>query len=193
MQLEKRPLTHAAIASPYAGKQHAKTVYISSKTNFMSAFKRVKQLLKHIEKRETQVELKHARRSNRKGMGQASKFLPQKDDGPEPVYVKATGKAIDKALQLGLFLQLQRDLRVVLRTESVDVVDDIVAKRDGGTDALARLSALSNMGLPDVENVAEGERAEEDGTTGGDADALEDLPDSRIRHVSVLQIEVTLR
>lgn len=158
----------------------------------MSAFKRVKQLLKHIEKRETQVELSHARRNNRKG-AQLSGFQAQKDNAPEPVFVRATGKAIDKALQLGLFLQQQRDLKVVIRTGSVDAIDDIVTKQDGGTDVLARLSALSNTSQPDLDNAAQAEESRKELTADGDDSVLEDLPDSRIRHVSVLQLEVTLR
>ncbi|KAK5070702.1 hypothetical protein LTR16_009311 [Cryomyces antarcticus] len=45
---------------------------------------------------------------------------------PEEVVLKATGKAIEKALNLGLFFQGQEDCKVRIRTGSVAAIDDIV-------------------------------------------------------------------
>ena len=74
-------------------------------------------------------------------------------DGDEEVLVKATGKAIEKALQVALYFQGQEDCVVRLRTGSVGAVDDVIAK--------------------------EGEE--------------EDVPETRIRRTSMLEVGISLR
>ncbi len=69
------------------------------------------------------------------------------------MFVKATGKAIEKALQVALYFQGQEDCLVRLRTGSVDDVDDVIAK--------------------------EGEE--------------EDVPETRIRRTSMLEVGISLR
>lgn len=73
----------------------------------------------------------------------------------EEVFLKGTGKAIEKVLSLGLFFQGQKDCRVRVGTRSVGAVDDI-------------------------------EAADEDGDE-------EDVDDSRVRRVSVVEVAVGLR
>jgi ribonuclease P/MRP protein subunit POP7 len=50
----------------------------------------------------------------------------------EEVIVKATGKAIERCLQVGLWAMQQEDLRVEVRTGSVGAVDDVVEVGEGG-------------------------------------------------------------
>src|SRR4051812_43443197 len=50
-RIEKRPLLHPPIASPYVGRQVQKVVYVSSNTPFISAVKRVRNLLDQVDKR----------------------------------------------------------------------------------------------------------------------------------------------
>ena len=50
----------------------------------------------------------------------------------EEVIVKATGKAIERCLQVGLWAMQQEDLRVEVRTGSVGAVDDVVEVEEGG-------------------------------------------------------------
>ena len=76
-----------------------------------------------------------------------------RDGGGEEVVVKATGKAIEKALQVALHFQGQEDCSVRLRTGSVGAVDDVIAK-DG---------------------------------------LEEDVPETRIRRTSMLEVGITLR
>ena len=179
VKVSKRPLMHGPVASPYAGRQQPKVVYLSSKTPFMSAFKHVKQLLKHIEKRDTERDLSQARRKAKRGSASKT-FSTQPEDGTEPVFVKATGKAIDKALQLALFLQQQQDLHVKIKTGSVDAIDDLVQKP----------AARGNTSvLPDADDMdVEGDPVPKDAQPD-----LDELPEARIRHASMLEIEVLLR
>ena len=46
--------------------------------------------------------------------------------------VKATGRAIEKLLQMGVFLMAREDVEVQVRTGTVGAVDDVVIRRVGG-------------------------------------------------------------
>lgn len=76
----------------------------------------------------------------------------------EKVYIKATGKAIERAIQLGVWFGEQEDCGVVVKTGSVGAVDDIV--------------------------MMEGKTEEED---------EEDIPESRIRWLSTIEVAVGLK
>ena len=144
----------------------------------MSAFNHVKQVLKHVEKRETERDLSKARKNAKHG-GTSKPYSAQNDDDTEPVFVKATGKAIDKALQLALFLQQQQDVVVKIKTGSASAIDDLVVKP-------------SNSNVPDVMGT-NGVETEEP-PIGKDAQSsTDDLPEARIRQASTVEIEVSLR
>ncbi|KAB8356418.1 hypothetical protein FH972_024001 [Carpinus fangiana] len=117
-KVTKRPIMRPAIASPYAGKQEEKIVYVSSKMPFMSAVSRVRYLLKHVDKREMQSILE-AKRKKSSELG----LKPHQES--EPVMLKATGKAIQKALSLAMFFQKQPEYAVKITTSSVQAIDDI--------------------------------------------------------------------
>ena len=51
--------------------------------------------------------------------------------GGEEVVVKATGKAIERALQVAVWFQGQEDVLVRVRTGSVGAVDDVVLRGGG--------------------------------------------------------------
>lgn len=170
---------HGPIVSPYTGKQQPKVMYLSTKTPFMSAFKHVKQLLKHVEKRETERDLSKARKNVKHGSA-GKKFSAEADDDTESVYIKATGKAIDKALQLALFLQQQQDLIVKIKTGSASAIDDLVVKHES-RDAPSAGMETYRMGT-------------EDGHVAKDApSSTDDIPEARIRQASTMEIEVSLR
>ena len=76
-----------------------------------------------------------------------------RDAASEEVLVKATGKAIEKALQVALYFQAQKDCMVKLKTGSVGAVDDVIAE--------------------------EGQE--------------EEVPDTRIRRTSMLEVGISLR
>jgi ribonuclease P/MRP protein subunit POP7 len=78
----------------------------------------------------------------------------------ETVTLKATGKAIERAMDLGLYFQEQDDLEIKIKTGTLTVVDDIV--EDGGLD---------------VEEMID----------------TDDLPETQIRRLPVLEVAVGFR
>lgn len=146
-KVTKRPLMRPAIASPWAGKDAEKVVYVSHKMPFMAGIARVQSLIKHSDKREIQSVLESRRRSTQPRSHSAT---------AEPVLLRATGKAIAKALQMAHHLQKQPQYRIQIFTSSVDAIDDIE--------------------VPENEDE--------------DMDGIDDLPEARIRSLSVVEIEV---
>ena len=94
------------------------------------------------------------------------KTVPSADKHSEEVVLKATNRAIEKVLGLALFFQGQDDCKVQLKTGSVGVVDDIVVN-----DAAANKDELS--------------RAEEE--------ELDNLPESRVRKATIVEVAISLK
>lgn len=140
----------------------------------MSAMKRVKQLLKHVDKRSMQSTL-----STKKSKARSLHLIePKGIQKPEEVLIKATGKAIDKALNLALFFQGQQDCTVRINTGTVDAIDDLIQNSD----------------LGDVVQQADDARADEAQPNQPVVVAHNhDLPDARIRHASMIQVFVSLQ
>lgn len=86
--------------------------------------------------------------------------------------LKATGKAIERVLGLAVFLQGEADLRVTVRTGTVGVVDDVVARegRGGG-----------------VGKAGGGEGGGEEHGEG------QEIPESWVRKASMVEVVVSLR
>lgn len=218
-RIQKRALLHPAIPSPYTGAQQPKVVYISTKTPFMSAVKRIRKLLALIEKRTFgKVDLI-------KGVGtdkQKLNALSKKDKEPEEVILKATNRAIPKAICLAQFFQGQDDCKVQLRTGSVGTVDDIVEMTTATTERL-KAGTLESTKTAD-ENAPEFAAVElddgkEDGKKGEmdkekeekkkrdemekekevekedkeEEEEEQDVPESQIRFMSVLEVYISLR
>ncbi|EEA20687.1 conserved hypothetical protein [Talaromyces marneffei ATCC 18224] len=153
-RIAKRPIPRAPVASPYVGSTVPKIVYVSSKTPFMSAVKRVQKLLRLAERRAMMPLIGKRRHSHHhqqygaKGGGGDVLEKCQKKLREDKVLVKATGRAIEKALSVGRWFEEGKggsgeEFEVVIRTGSVCVVDDIVEE--------------------DVEDHEEDEEDEEDG------------------------------
>ncbi|KAJ5156062.1 hypothetical protein N7492_008865 [Penicillium capsulatum] len=123
-QVEKRPIPHAPIASPYAGASVPKIVYVSTGTPFMSAVKRVQKLLRQAEKRATaSISLEDTRTTEKQKISQLAKVSELREE----VFVKATGRAIEKALNVGKWFEgKETEYAVRVTTGSVLVVDDVV-------------------------------------------------------------------
>ena len=164
--MQKRPILHSPI-SPYAGADHPKVVYISAKTPFISAVKRVQKQLCLIEKRSFgKFGLIHGKRSENQKLKVLDTQGPlEKEKEPEEVILKGTNRVIEKVLGLALFFDGQEDLIVRLRTGTVGVVDDMVMA--------ARPSEETEVG-----DQKEGER---------------DLPETRVRKISMLEVAITLK
>ena len=65
-QITKRPLPRPSIPSPYTSASTQKTIYISTRTPFMSAVKRVEKLLNLADKRDVQAATTQAQKNKRK-------------------------------------------------------------------------------------------------------------------------------
>ncbi|KAI4717043.1 hypothetical protein E4T48_06738 [Aureobasidium sp. EXF-10727] len=169
-KVEKRPLLRPPITSQYASADVAKIVYVSTKTPFMSAVKRVQKLLAQAEKRLAQSAADQV--SNRPKYSHtndditdiervAATMAAQKHNQDE-IILKATGKAIAKALSLALWFQQRIEYNVRIETGTVGAIDDIVPLED------------SPEG--DDQNMKDGE---------------DDVPESRIRYASTIQVFVS--
>lgn len=146
----------------------------------MSALKRVKQLLNHVDKRATQAVL--ARSGKRKGRG--GRAQPSGRDKEaleqiehEPVFVKATGKAVDKALGLAVVMMKERNWEVRVRTGSVCAIDDIVENHGN------ELESPDVVMSDDVEDAHKKDAIED----------IDEIPETRVRFTSMIEIEVRLR
>ncbi|KAI5204941.1 hypothetical protein AUEXF2481DRAFT_5030 [Aureobasidium subglaciale EXF-2481] len=165
-KVEKRPLLRAPIASQYASADVPKIVYISTKTPFMSAVKRVQKLLAQAEKRLAQSAADQvSKRPKYSHINDeisdieriAATMAAQKHEQDE-IVLKGTGKAIAKALSLALWFQQRSEYNVRIETGTVGAIDDIVPPED------------------EDEAMKDGE---------------EDIPESRIRYASTVQIFVS--
>lgn len=158
---------HPPISSPYAGADHPKVVYISAKTPFISAVKRVRKLLSLTEKRSVgKVDLIHGNDRDRQRLKALDVEGPsQKEKEPEEVVLKGTNRVIEKVLGLALFFQGQEDLIVRLRTGTVGVIDDIVM-------------------VPTALKETEANDQREEG---------KELPETQVRKISMLEVAITLK
>jgi ribonuclease P/MRP protein subunit POP7 len=147
-KIQKRPLLHPAIASARTGAQTQKIIYISSSSPFISTIKRIRKYLQQIESRASASYPISLSRDGPKEVlkgieagivnGKLERGIGGKGAGgnvkagvrDEEVIIKATGKAIERCLQVGLWAIQQEDLRVEIRTSSVGAVDDVVERGD---------------------------------------------------------------
>jgi ribonuclease P/MRP protein subunit POP7 len=150
-RISKRPLSHPAVAPARSNASVQKVVYISASTPFIAAVKRVRKLLSRIEDRAAgpvslsgnpaaalrSLRAAVDRKCDVAGGGGAKRS--------EEVVMKATGKAIEKAMQLALYWQGQEDVLVRVRTGSVGAVDDVVGvgSGDGGEVEESRVRRVS--------------------------------------------------
>ncbi|KAI4196887.1 MAG: hypothetical protein LQ350_006256 [Teloschistes chrysophthalmus] len=217
-RITKRPLLHPPIPSPYTSASQPKIIYISATTPFISAVKRVRKLLDLIQKRSTGksklIDDANANananapgnndKQNLRALAAAVSGGGGADGskaGKEEVILKATNRAIEKALGLAVFFQGQEDLRVRLRTGSQGVVDDVEVlgggKRERGKGAKRKGEGKGK---------GKGKKGEEDGgeeewggIEGDSRDGMEvveeeeEVPETRIRRVSVLEVGIGLR
>lgn len=147
----------------------------------MSAVRRVRKLLSHAEARVRQSTVAKAgkgrlrtaeerilaavvadaeRRDKRRDNMERDDAKEGRD---EEVWIKGTGRAVEKVLGLAEFFRRTGDVRVRLRTGSVWAVDDVIREYSGG--------------------VQEEEQAQEQ--------AESEIPDSRLRQTSMLEVGVS--
>ena len=168
-RIQKRPILRPAVPSPYAGADQQKVIYVSAKTPFVAAVKRVRKLLDEIEKRSLgKFDLINGAGSDKEKLKKLGEQIsPPKEKKGEEVVLKATNRAIEKLLGIALFFQGKDDCRVHLRTGTIGVVDDIVE-------------------VPDRASSGNGQEKSGEGTE-------EELPESRVRKMTFVEAAVTLK
>ncbi|KAF2861445.1 Phox-like protein [Piedraia hortae CBS 480.64] len=108
--VHKKPLHRPPIANPYGPD---KVIYVSSRTPFMSAVKRVEKLLDTSHNQAIQKSRKR-------------KLEDMANDGPpnEKVTLRGTGKAITRVLDLALWFQVRGgQYKTQLKTDSIATTD----------------------------------------------------------------------
>lgn len=140
----------------------------------MSAVKRVQKLLLHAEKRSAQSASAQVSSSRPKysaagndeisDIEKVAAVMAANKHERDEVILKATGKAIAKALSLGVWFQQREEYAVRIETGTVGAIDDIVAPED-------------NAGEEEDQNMKD--------------DGEEEMPESRIRYASTIQIFVS--
>ncbi|KAL1959826.1 hypothetical protein VTO42DRAFT_971 [Malbranchea cinnamomea] len=202
-RIEKRPIPHPPAASPYAGSQVPKVVYVSTKTPFMSAVKRVQKLLKEAEKRAVaRVNLSDKNEKRKLEHLKEGTSALQKEE----VFIKATGRAIEKAMNVGKWFDAKDEYSIRVKTGSVLVVDDIIEdeelkeklrreSKSEVTSAGVQISAEStkDTSLEDKIGSIPQEQSSKKGKKRARVEYEAELPDSRTRWVNMVEIAVTLK
>lgn len=143
----------------------------------------MRKLLSLIQQRSTQsskIDLVNGKGSDREKLRAIERSIDADGKGgtKEEVILKATNRAIEKALGLAVFFQGQGDLEVRLRTGTVGAVDDVLEEDE------PRGKRRKGKG---------GERNGEENGDGKKRDGEEELPETQIRKVSVLEVAITLK
>ncbi|KAF2819879.1 hypothetical protein CC86DRAFT_361270 [Ophiobolus disseminans] len=181
--ISRRPLLHPALPTPFSSSASPKVLYITAKSPFIPTLKRIRKLLTEIEKRAKQSAGAMSRGSRKKGALEANGRLKSADvekglvdevtrqkgvqnsvSAGEKVCLKATGRAIPRALELGVQFQEDGDCVVKVEMGSVKAIDDIE--------------------VHDKEGIEEGavDDAEE-----------EDIPETRIRTIGSVTVSIGLK
>lgn len=121
----------------------------------------------------------------------------RKEAGQEEVFIKATGRAMEKAMRVGKwFGEREREYVTRVKTGSVIVVDDVVEDEEGRKKVLKERESVKKEG----EEKKEGGDAEESAGSKSAAKkrkraaaAETELPESRTRWVNVVEIAVTYK
>ena len=120
----------------------------------------------------------------------------------EEVSLKATAKAIEKALNLAIFFQGQEDCRVRIKTGSVGVVDDIIETK---TETTRGESSNTRQGHSLKRKRSESDARDNNSSTGQatgeptteieveDGVEKEELPETQVRKTSMVEVLISLR
>ncbi|EPS36082.1 hypothetical protein H072_10454 [Dactylellina haptotyla CBS 200.50] len=182
-----------------------KIVYVSTKSPFISTVKRVRKALE-VFKDQSKVSVASGGRQKRAFQrkqqtqprfhrgGQATDEAPQ-DNRKKHVTIKATGKAIEKALALGLYFQEQKDTTIEIKTGTVTCTDEVVLDRK---DTFEELMEVKERAEQREQKAAEAKEKGED-VMDVDEDIPEEIDDfeeiddkfpSRTRSTSVIEVIV---
>ncbi|RAL10307.1 ribonuclease P subunit p20 family protein [Aspergillus homomorphus CBS 101889] len=225
-KITKRPIPHPTPPTPYTALP--KIIYVSTTTPKMSVVTRVQKFLRQAEKRATAALQNPSGNKRSSGHGQQGK--PQAERVArvqealrrEEVHVKATGRAIPKAVAVGEWFGAPgraEEFSVRVVTGSVLVVDDVEEDEEGRRDAVLRAERMRREVLAGVEEgsgrvlskaalkkrrrvvksfglelkVEDKEGADDNGNEGDGKGEGEELPESRTRWVNMVDVVVGLK
>jgi ribonuclease P/MRP protein subunit POP7 len=175
---------------------------MSTSTPFMSVVKRVQKFLRQAEKRATaSVNLSSSAKRNQQKLAEIARGEEQLRK--EEVFVKATGRAIEKALEVGRwFEEREGEYRVRVETGSVLVVDDVEEDEEGKRKAIekgekAKKELEGNVKSEDgTEKAVESKSAVKKRRRAANALASvegEELPETRTRWVNKVEISISYK
>lgn len=140
-RVSKRALLHPSIAAPLAGAHIQKTIYLSTSTPFVASIKRVRTYLSAIDARAMgTIDLSASGNLTDRQLVGAMGEGRHKEG--EEVVVKASGKAIERALNVGLYFSKQEDCRVRIRTGTAGAVDDVEVEGEEDSSRVRRVPVL---------------------------------------------------
>jgi ribonuclease P/MRP protein subunit POP7 len=154
-RIVKRPLLRPPITPSYAATSQRQTIYISASTPFLSAVKRVEKQLQVAEKRRLKPAVDAIL-----GQSKSVSLEPNAQANRDSIYLRGTGKAINKVVELGVFLAGTGKYDTKYTTGDIGAVDDIEG----------------SLGAPRADDAKE-----------------ICIPETRLRKVSFLEIEVSLK
>ncbi|EWC45339.1 hypothetical protein DRE_00738 [Drechslerella stenobrocha 248] len=185
---------------PHRLSADPKVVYVSTRSPFVSTVKRVRKALE-VFKAQSKVAVasgaRQRRAFHRRQQPEASHSTSSsgllRDDKNKHVTIKATGRAIEKALALGLYFQGQKDTAVEIRTGTVECTDNVVADQTGVTfeDLMKAKERAEASEDDDDDDEQKGDIDAMD--VDGEQDEFEEIDDvfpSRTRNTSVVEIVV---
>jgi len=129
-KISKRPLHHPPIPSPFSAAD--KHVYVTHRTPFISAVKRIRKLLAHIDERHAQRITSKTKKVHGDRILAAARALENRNaiagGETELIIVKGAGRAIPKVLSLAAWFgeKSGEGAQVELHTKSVTAVDDLL-------------------------------------------------------------------
>lgn len=158
----------------------------------MSAVKRVQKLLRQAEKRATaKISLEDMRKTEKQKLAEMANSAEQREE----VFVKATGRAIEKVLNVGKwFEEKESEYSVRVNTGSVLVVDDVVENEEQ-KEKLSQKEQKENEtdktqpGQATVKSDAKKRKRQEKPEASNDYE----LPETRTRWVKMVEVAVSLK
>lgn len=144
-------------------------------------------------------------------IAEQEKARKTKDGTVEAVVIKGTGKAIDKVLSLALWFQQRDEYSIRMKTGTVAAIDDIVPGEESGlppeVEATSKETSEQGQKSGEDDGLALEPSSADDANAGaeqqpdptkstdqdGGTEAVEPLPETRVRYTSVVEVAVSLR
>lgn len=164
----------------------------------MSAVKRVQKLLRQAEKRATaSISLEDTQKTEKQKLAELAKAANTREE----VFVKATGKAIEKALNVGKwFEEKEAEYTARVTTGSVLVVDDVTEdedKKEGEMRKQERQERAKDA-AGQKESVTSEEPASKDSAKKRKREVAKvpeeaELPETRTRWIKMVEVAISLK